>query len=71
MPFKPSTRTSAMNPSPSLLCKLGSIAVHADEMMSPTGHAFDKAALQTLLQDAEVVEWIKQMDAIAMLPKKR
>lgn len=61
-PFKPSV---------ALLVKLGSIAVHVEEMMAPMGHRFDKVALQTLLEDAEVIEWRKQMDKLAMLPVKR
>jgi hypothetical protein len=66
-PAKP----SALNPSPALLCKLGSIVVHVEEMMSPKGHAFDRIALQKLLNDAEVKAWIWQMDEMAMLPAKR
>jgi hypothetical protein len=31
----------------SLLLKLGSIAVHAEEMLSPGGHACDRAALES------------------------
>lgn len=61
-PFKPST---------ALLCKLGSIAFHAKELFSPEGHAFDKISLDNLLQDPEVIEWIKAMDKHALLPKKR
>lgn len=60
-----------LQPSPSLLCKLGSIAVHVDEMLSPKGHFFDKKALDTLLSDTEVAEWLTAMDKMAMLPKKR
>jgi hypothetical protein len=60
-----------LSPNASLLCKLGSIAVHADEMMSKDGHHFDRIALNQLLADPEVVEWLKEMDAHAMLPKKR
>jgi len=60
-----------LKPSPGLLSKLGSIAVHVDEFLSPSGHAFDRIALKSLLDDAEVREWIKQMDSMAMLPKKR
>jgi hypothetical protein len=60
-----------LQPSAALLVKLGSIAVHADELTSPTGHAFDRVALQSLLQDAEVAAWLKEMDAMAFLPKKR
>lgn len=58
-----------MKPSATLLCKLGSIIVHADEMLSPKGHVFDKAALVGLLKDPEVVEWLGAMDAMAMIPK--
>lgn len=51
--------------------KLGSIAVHVEEMLSPKGHHFDRAALQTLLEDVEVQGWISEMDAMAFIPKKR
>jgi hypothetical protein len=60
-----------LTPPATLLVKLGSIAVHADEMLSPGGHAYDKVALEQLLQDPEVKEWIARMDALAFLPKKR
>jgi hypothetical protein len=60
-----------LKPSVTLLVKLGSIAVHADEMLSADGHDFDRIALQGLIADPEVVAWIKQMDAAAMVPKKR
>jgi hypothetical protein len=63
--------TSPMVPNASLLVKLGSIAVHADEMLSPDGHDFDKVALEQLLKDPEVVEWLAAMDKMAMVPKKR
>lgn len=59
------------NPPITLLVKLGSIAVHADEMLSADGHDFDRIALQGLIADPEVVAWIKVMDAAAMVPKKR
>lgn len=60
-----------MQPSAALLCKLGSIAVHVEELLSPEGHSFDRAALGTLLADAEVREWLHAMDSAAMVPKKR
>lgn len=60
-----------MQPSATVLCKLGSIAVHADEVMNPGAHLFDRIALQGLLTDPEVVEWLAMMDAAAMLPVKR
>ncbi len=60
-----------LKPSAALLCKLGSIAVHTEELLSPGGHAFDRVALVTLLNDAEVRAWLADMDAAAMLPKMR
>lgn len=58
-------------PPVTVLVKLGSIAVHADEMLSPGGHDFDRVALHGLLSDPEVVEWLAGMDRMAMVPKKR
>lgn len=58
-------------PSKSLLVKLGSIAVHTDEMMSARGHAFDRNALDTVLHDLEVAEWLDDMSALGLLPVKR
>lgn len=60
-----------LKPSPALLSKLGSIVVHADELLSPTGHHFDRAAMQTCLQDAEVVAWLAAMQQMALVPVKR
>jgi hypothetical protein len=60
-----------LKPSLALLAKLGSIIVHAEEMASPDGHPFDRAALLSLLADPEVRTWLKDMDAIALLPKRR
>lgn len=56
-------------PSLSLLVKLGSIVVHADEYLSPSAHVFDLEALRVGLRDPEVQEWIKDMGAL--LPVKR
>lgn len=58
-------------PSMALLVKLGSIAVHTEEMLSEKGHEYDRAAIQTLLDDTEVKLWIKEMTKLAMLPVKR
>lgn len=62
-------KTDFKAPSLSLLAKLGSVAVHADELLSPNGHAFDRSALQQLLRDPEVMAWIKDMGPL--LPRKR
>ena len=60
-----------LNPTPALLCKLGSIVIHAEELISSNGHAFDRHALEQLTTDPEVLEWRAQMDAMAMIPRKR
>lgn len=64
-------RPDPFAPSAALLSKLGSIAVHAEELTSPTGHDFDKIALDSLLSDPEVTEWLDGMRKMAMLPVKR
>ena len=64
-------QTTPLKPSPALLCKLGSIVVHADEGLGPHGHEFDITALKQLLADQEVNEWLAAMNAMAMLPVKR
>ena len=53
----------------SLVSKPGSIAVHADELLSPKGHEFDRAALQTLLRDPEVNAFL--LDNKCLFPVKR
>ncbi len=58
-------------PSLSLLVKLGSIAVHAEELTEPGGHDFDVGAIRALLADPEVRAWRAEMDAAALLPRKR
>ncbi len=60
-----------LKPSVSLLCKLGSLIVHADEGFSDIGHHFDEIAFAEGLRDPEVLEWISQMSAMSMLPVKR
>lgn len=66
-PFKPSI---------GILVKLGSLAVHADELTDSTpnavrGHAHDAATIKSLLSDPEIQEWMKQMWAMSFLPIKR
>lgn len=65
------SNSTPLHPPLTLLVKLGSIAVHVDEMLAPRGHPLDRVALHSLLADPEVKEWVAQMDAMAMLPKKR
>lgn len=62
---------TALNPSAALLCKLGSIIAHADELLSPHGHDFDRIALDNLLRDPDVKGWLHEMRAMALIPEKR
>ena len=64
--------TDPLHNSPaSLLVKLGSIAVHADEFFSPSGHIFDGDAMKALLDDAEVKTWLLEMQKMGLVPVKR
>lgn len=73
---EPKAEDAPLSPSASLLVKLGSIAVHADELLTLTpaamrGHEHDKIAIQQLLRDQEVMQWVEEMHKNAMLPVKR
>lgn len=70
---KPNAAPAAdpLKPSITLLAKIGSALVHADEMLSPDGHTFDRDALKGLITDPEVQAWIDAMNKMALLPKKR
>ena len=61
----------SLKPSPQLLIKLGSIIVHYQELNSKNGHHLDQSAIDSLENDPEIIEWFKEMDNDALLPKKR
>jgi hypothetical protein len=52
-----------------LASKLASVVVHADEMMSPAGHGFDKVALERAVHDPDVQAWIKSLGPLAPLKR--
>jgi hypothetical protein len=58
-----------LHPSASLLCKLGSIVVHYEELNSLDGHPIDKSTIDSLRRDPEVEEWFTEMKSF--LPAKR
>lgn len=64
-------RGTFISPSLGLLAKLGSAIVHADEHLSGDGRPIDLHEFQRLLADPEVVGWLKYMDKIALVPKRR
>lgn len=62
---------SPLAPPPGVMIALGSIAVHCEELFSPSGHDFDKQAILGLLSDPRIKLWLKDMDALGLMPKKR
>lgn len=62
--------STPMKPNQGLLMKLGSIIVHLEEYIETDIHTDLKAA-QSLISDAEVVTWLKEMTAKGLLPVKR
>jgi hypothetical protein len=54
-----------------LAAKLGSLVVHVNEATSPHGHPFDVEACRQLVNDPEVVEWIKGLQEQALVPAMR
>ena len=69
--MKPQRSIGPLQPTPQLLAKLGSLLVHLDEGNSRNGHAFDWTAAKTLWEDAEVQEWLSEMQKIALVPLRR
>ena len=61
----------ALHPLPQILIKLGSIAVHIEELFSEDGHFYDRSAIESLLEDSELKAWLSEMDRMAFLPRKR
>ena len=55
----------------SLWLKLASIAVHAEELLSPDGHEFDKQAIKGRLADPEVRRFLDAPKNKVYLPRKR
>lgn len=60
-----------LKPSPALLIKLGSVIVHQEEKSSAKGHWMDQHALDTVRNDPEVIEWLAEMERLALLPVRR
>jgi hypothetical protein len=54
-----------------LQAKIGSLLVHMDEAASSDGHHFDLVAIRSLMDEADVVEWMDGLRALALLPVKR
>lgn len=66
-----SMKKDPMKPSVTLLIKIGSAMIHAEEMVETKfkNLDFDLPGFQTITNDPEVIEWVKAMGP--MLPRKR
>ena len=62
---------SPLKPSATLLCKLGSMAVHLDEWRGDGGVQIDYTTAMLILDDPEVYEWLSDMTELGLLPLKR
>ena len=60
-----------LHPPITVLVALGSLAVHIEEFLSPTGHLADKIAIDSILAQPEVRKWLAEMEKFAFLPVKR
>ena len=54
-----------------LQAKVGSILVHVEEGLGAKGHTFDWHAIDALMGDPEVTDWLKGLRKMALLPEKR
>lgn len=54
-----------------LQAKIGSIIVHVEEGLSNQGHEFDWSAVEGLLAQSDVQEWLEALRSLALLPVKR
>ena len=58
-------------PSLTLLVKLGSLIVHADEAFGVDGRQLDVDVFKHAMKDQEVQAWIKEGVGMSFLPRKR
>ena len=58
------------NPPSNVLIILASLAVHLDEMIFGQAHDLDIAAVQGLLKNADLREWLESVPEV-LLPVKR
>jgi hypothetical protein len=54
-----------------LLSKLGSIAVHIGELFGPHGAPEDKIAIESLLNDPDIIHFLKDMGPLVPEPRNK
>ncbi len=66
-------KPDCLTPSQSVLQKLALTALYCDELIDIVGRNlhFGKTELQKAIDDPELKDWLKQMDAMLLIPKKR
>jgi hypothetical protein len=65
------SRVEGPIPSLSVAVKLASLAVHLEEMLSPSRHRYDVSAAETILRDPELRAYLAEMDKLTLLPVRR
>ncbi len=54
-----------------LAAKLGSLVVHVQEYLSRNSNPVDRSAIETIINDPEIAEWIKVLEKDALVSVKR
>ena len=66
------TLTAALPaPTPEVAIRMASALIHADEAFQADGHPFDRDAFYAALQADEVQAYLRELDALALLPVRR
>ena len=63
--------SNPLTPPASVIVKAASLIVHAEEFFSEGGHDFDRLAFLGLYQDTEIGLWLRDLEKLQLLPKKR
>lgn len=58
-------------PTLSTMAKVGSILIHVEEGRSRDGSPFDWSTVDSLMQDSEVQQFLTDLRALALIPRKR
>lgn len=60
-----------LKPDAGVIIRAASIIQHFDEYTRPGGHAFDLTSARSLLEMPDMQQWMSELDAMTLLPKKR
>lgn len=68
---KKDTQFDPLKPSAEILAALGSLIVHYEETLSPSGRELDQYVIDQTRNRVDVKQWFNAMDKLALLPLKR